>query len=173
MSNLVLIGYRGSGKSTVGRLAAEQLGRNFADADVVLVERAGKTIAEIFAESGEPTFRDLESAVLADLCNESGLVVAAGGGAVVREQNRRRLAPHGVVWLQADAETLLSRILADDATAAQRPPLTSGDRRHEATALLAEREPLYRDAADHTVDVADRTPEAIAAEVVAWFNQRR
>ena len=163
-----MIGYRGSGKTTVGRLVADQLEMRFADADVVLVERAGKSIAEIFAADGEPAFRDLESAVLADLCSAADLVIGAGGGAVVRETNRTVMRPHRVVWLQADAETLLARIEADETTAAQRPPLTSSDRREETIALLAERASLYRDAANFAVEVAGKTPEAIAGEIVDW-----
>ena len=167
MPNVVLIGYRGSGKSTVARILAKRLGMEFADADEVLVKRAGQSIAEMFTTQGEPAFRELECLVLADLCRRSNLVVAAGGGAVMREENRRTMRPHRVVWLRADAETLLQRILADETTAAQRPLLTSGSRRDEAIALLAEREPLYRDAAELSVEVADRSPEEIADEIVA------
>src|SRR5689334_7067287 len=105
---LFLIGYRGSGKTTVGRLVADRLGWAFVDADSVLEERYGQTIREIFAAEGEAGFRDKEAAVLADLCRATDAVIATGGGIVLRAANRVLLKRHGlVVWLAADPPTLL------------------------------------------------------------------
>src|SRR5208283_10092 len=100
--NLVLIGYRATGKTTLARHLAQRLGWDWIDADVEVEQRAGKSIARVFAEDGEPAFRDLEAAVIADLCRKPRLVLAAGGGAPMREESRRSMRQSGhVVWLTA------------------------------------------------------------------------
>ena len=164
---LFLIGYRGSGKTTVGRLVAERLGWAFLDADAVLEERYGRTIREIFAAEGEAGFRDKESAVLADLCTRTNCVIATGGGIVLREENRRLLKQHGfVAWLTADPPTLLARIKADPTTAERRPNLAGGGM-VEIEQLLAVREPLYRACADVVVPVGALSPEQAADAILA------
>ena len=121
---VTLIGSRGCGKSSVGRLLADKLGWESADADVELEARAGKTIQQIFSEDGEAVFRDLEEQTCADLLLRTQLVLAAGGGAVLRESTRARIASAGpVIWLTATPETLYSRIYADETTAERRPDL--------------------------------------------------
>ena len=141
---LFLIGYRGSGKSTVGRVLADRMGWSFVDTDQVIEERSGKSIREIFHDDGEAAFRDLESGILAVLRGNAGAVVATGGGIVLREENRRILREDGfVVWLTADAATLWTRIERDASTAERRPALTTGGL-DEVRQLLAIREPLYR-----------------------------
>ena len=132
---LTLIGYRATGKTTLARLLAERLGWDWIDADVEIERRAGKSIARIFAEDGEPAFRDLEAQVIADLCRRDRLVLAAGGGAPLRPESRRAMREAGkVVWLTARPETILARMTADATTTARRPNLTdrtplAGDRR--------------------------------------------
>src|SRR5437879_5098392 len=102
MERIALIGYRGSGKSTVGPLVAARLGWRFVDADVVLEVKAGKSIARIFAEDGEIQFRDLEANNLVNLLGEDDIVLATGGGAILRDSNRRLLKETSfVVWLDA------------------------------------------------------------------------
>ncbi len=167
--NIVLIGYRGTGKSTVGRQIASQLGMPFVDADEDLERRAGQTIREIFAAGGEPLFRDLEAAVLADLMNQDKRVLALGGGVVLRPENRLlvRQAKNCVVWLQANARTLDERINSDAATSQRRPNLTSSGGLAEIEHLLAVREPLYRECAQFAVDTEGQSPEQIAAHVVS------
>lgn len=167
--NIVLIGYRGTGKSTVGKLVAAQLGMPFIDADEELERRAGQSIREIFATAGEPAFRDLEAAVLADLMDEDKRVVALGGGVVLRPENRALIsqAKNCVLWLQADAKTLEKRINTDAATAQRRPNLTANGGRAEIEQLLASREPLYRECAQFAVDTEGQSPEQIAAQVVS------
>lgn len=166
--NYVLIGYRGAGKTTVAQRLALLLGWDWIDADVEIELRGGKSIAEIFADDGEERFRDLESDVLAELSARERLVLALGGGAVLRRENRRRIKDAGtVVWLVAPPEELWRRIVADAATAARRPPLTSHGGEAEIVEMLALRAPLYRECADLEVPVCGRPPDDIAAEILA------
>jgi len=167
MPLLFLIGYRGSGKTTVGRLVANRLGWSFLDADAVLEERHGQSIREIFAAEGEAGFREKEAAVLDDLCRYSNAVIATGGGVVLREANRALLKRHGfVAWLAADPPTLLARIQDDPTTAARRPNLAGGGLT-EVEQLLAAREPHYRACADVVVPVGALSPEQAADAILA------
>ena len=127
ISRIVLIGYRATGKTTLARLLAERLGWAWIDADVEIERRAGKSIARIFAEDGEPAFRDLEARVIADLCRRDRLVLAAGGGAPLRAESRQAMREGGqVVWLTARPETILARMSgdADHRRAAPQPDRT-------------------------------------------------
>lgn len=169
--SLFLIGPRGSGKSTVARLLAERLGWDAVDADALLEGSAGKSIRQIFADEGEPAFRDLESSVLARLCRGHACVVATGGGVVLRAENRERLRSAGrCVWLTADAPTLWGRLQADSATAERRPDLSGGGL-VEVEELLRVRDPLYRACADLIVDTTGRDPEAVAEAILSWWDQ--
>jgi shikimate kinase len=164
---VALIGYRGTGKSTVARHLALALGWDWIDADVELELRAGKTISAIFADDGELAFRGLESQVLADLVRRERVVLAAGGGVVLREANRKLLKEFArVVWLQASAETIVARIATDATTSGRRPNLTVRGGADEVIQLLRERLPLYEQCADLTIDTEQRTPGEIAAEIV-------
>jgi shikimate kinase len=167
--NIALIGYRGTGKTTVAQRLAMQLGWDWVDADVEVELRAGKSIAAIFADGGEPAFRDLEAAVVADLCHRTETVIALGGGAVLREDNRLAIKENGgaVVWLQASVDSIECRIAADPATSARRPNLTNTGGRTEIEQLLAERTPNYRACATLEVDTEGKAPVEIADEIVA------
>ena len=186
-----MIGFRGTGKSTVARLLAERLGWEWVDADAVLEERAGRTIREIFADDGEAEFRRLEAAILRELCERPRTVLATGGGVILREDNRDVLRRSAwVVWLEADAQTLWRRLESDPASAARRPALACGewgvgcrakDKIHtplptphtprtsnslsEIEELLKVREPLYRASADVVVSCAGRDPATVADEI--------
>jgi len=165
--NLVLIGYRATGKTTLARLLAERLGWEWIDADVEIERRAGKSIARIFAEDGEPAFRNLEAEVIADLCRRERLVLAAGGGAPVRPESRRAMRTCGtVVWLRAQPETIHARMSGDATTTARRPNLTSQGGLEEIVHLLTEREPIYRQSAHLEVDTEGKSPELLAAEIL-------
>jgi shikimate kinase len=160
--NIVLIGYRGVGKSTIGKQLAGRMGMDFVDTDELIMQRAGKTIREIFEQGGEPLFRDLESAVIDDLVESDNAVIAAGGGVVLRKANIEKLQANGrIVWLQAPAQVLWERISADTATAANRPNLTSAGGLEEILRLLQIRAPLYASAADIALDVANMHPDQI------------
>lgn len=166
--NVFLIGYRGTGKSTVARLLAERLGWQACDADDEIEARAGLSIAEIFATQGEGAFRDWESRVIEDLAARDRAVLSLGGGAVLRPQNRAALAGRGpVVWLQATPETLWQRIQQDAATAARRPNLTSLGGITEIIATLGERQEIYRQCALLAVDTEGKSPALVADEILA------
>ncbi len=166
---LFLIGLRGSGKSTVGRLVGERLKIPFVDADAELEAQAGRTIREIIADDGETAFRGLEEQILAKLIERGPAVIATGGGVVLRESNRRRIRQSGkAVWLTADVETLSDRLAGDPTSSARRPNLTVGGRA-EIAELLQTREPMYRACADWIVDTAGRSPDQIAGDILlAW-----
>jgi shikimate kinase len=165
---LTLIGYRATGKTTLARLLADRLGWQWIDADVEIEHRTGKSIARIFAEDGEPAFRDIEAAVIADLCRRDRLVLAAGGGAPLRPESRKAMRAAGkVVWLTARPETILARMTGDATTAARRPNLTANDPLAEIVELLARRAPIYRETADCVVDTEGKTPETLAEQILA------
>jgi len=167
---LTFIGYRATGKTTLAKLVAQRLGWDWIDADVEIERRAGKSIARMFAEDGEPAFRDLEVAVIADLCQRDRLILAAGGGAPLRPESRQAMRNGGkVVWLTALPETIASRMSSDATTAARRPNLTEKDPLAEIVELLHRREPVYRETADLVIDTEGRTPEELVAEVFEYF----
>src|ERR1051326_5701426 len=119
---IYLIGLRGTGKTTVGRLLAKLLNRPFHDADELLEQRAGRLIRDIFAAEGEAGFRDREEAILTELSAAGSSVIATGGGVVLRESNRETMRRTGVaVWLTADVDTLVQRLQSDPATMQRRP----------------------------------------------------
>lgn len=171
--NLVLIGYRGSGKSSVGQRVAERLGLRFVDTDALIVERfEGRSIRDIWVEFGEPAFRRVECAVAAERLADDGQVIAFGGGAVMQPAVRAELAAAAsrccTIYLRAEPETLGQRIAGDAATAAARPSLSGvAGSADEVRRVLADREPTYRAVADHVIDVDDRKVEQIAEAIVA------
>ncbi len=167
-TNIALIGYRGTGKTTIAEQVALRRCYDWVDADVEVESTVGMSIAEIFETSGEAAFRDVEAQVVAELCDRPRTVLALGGGAVLRESTRRHLANCGaVVWLKASAATIESRLAGDPTTGGRRPNLTNHGGRTEIKALLHEREPIYRSCATLEVDTEDRAPADIADEIVA------
>ena len=165
---IFLIGYRGTGKTSVAKLLAAKLGWTAVDADVVLEERAGKTIRQLFADEGEAAFRDLESAVLADLVQRDKVVVATGGGVVLRSENRKHLETGTTVWLISDAESIWRRLQVDPTTAERRPNLSQGGLA-EIVEMLAKREPLYRECADWSIDGTHLNSHQLAEKIEAWL----
>ncbi|NBV44557.1 MAG: shikimate kinase [Planctomycetia bacterium] len=168
MATVTLIGYRGTGKSTVARLLAARLGIPSWDADVELEARVGRSVAALIAERGESAFRDEESAVLASLLERGPGVLATGGGVVLRSPNRDLLRRRGghLVWLTAEPAVIRRRLAADRATLARRPALVGHDALAEVETVLAARLPLYRDCGAVEVDAGSIPPEAVVERIV-------
>jgi shikimate kinase len=172
MPRVTLIGYRGTGKSTVAAALATRLGCGWQDADAVLEERLGCTIATLVRDRGEPAFRDAEAAILDDLLGSTAGVLSTGGGVVLRPENRQSLRDRGrpVIWLTAPADIIRGRLAADPTTRDRRPALSAGDPLAEVETTLAARDPLYRESADIAFDTATASPAAIADRIVAWLS---
>lgn len=163
-AHLVLVGLMGSGKTTVGRIVAERLGRPFLDSDDVVEARTGRTVREIWRSDGEAAFRRLEREALRDaLAADKPSVIAAAGGVVLSADNRAALNDaHAVVaWLHADNATLVAR-----ATSGEHRPLLDADPAGTLAQMAAEREPLYRDVADVVVDTGERSAADVAEEII-------
>ena len=180
MPRITLIGYRGTGKSTVASLLADALGCDWCDADLILEKKLGCSIAALVRARGESVFRDEEGIVLAESLKHFTGVLSTGGGAVLRAENREMLRRIGrpIVWLTAPAEVVRRRLAADPTTADRRPALAAspagglvahGDPLAEVDSALEERAPLYRECADVCVDTSIATPAAVVAQVVAWL----
>lgn len=165
--NIVLIGYRGCGKTSVARELAKMLDWQMADTDALVVQRAGKSIRDIFQEIGEPGFRDLESQAVAKVAAYDKHIIGTGGGVILRQANIDLLKKKGkLVWLSASPEVLLERIEQDRNTHITRPNLTTlGGGIEEIRHLLEIRTPIYSAAADMIVDVNTNAPRGIALEI--------
>jgi shikimate kinase len=162
--NIVLIGFMGSGKSSIGRRVASGLGFQFVDTDALLVERDGREIAEIFAQDGEVRFRDLETSVLESLSGRERCVISTGGGVVLREENRALLRELGfVVWLTASEDVIFERVSRTN----KRPLLRTANPRETVNQLFAARRPLYEAAAQFTLDTTTLAHGQAADAVIA------
>jgi shikimate kinase len=168
MPRITLVGYRGTGKSTVAGLLATRLGCGWQDADTALEDRVGCSIATLIRTRGEPAFRDQESTLLAELLAGCDGILATGGGVVLRPANRELLRRAGrpVVWLQAAPGVVRGRLAADPTTASRRPGLTGGDPLAEVETAIRDREPLYRESADVIVD-ASAPADVVAERILA------
>ncbi|MDE2778109.1 MAG: shikimate kinase [Chloroflexota bacterium] len=168
MANIILVGFMASGKSHVGQILSQRTGMPLVDADSVIVERAGKSIEQIFADDGEAAFRSLERQVIAELFGQSGQIISAGGGAFVDPDNRREMLEGGTVFcLQARPETIYHRLKADDESGqAVRPLLAGPDPLGRIRELLAQRAQAYGQA-HHCIDTDELTPEDVAERVRA------
>lgn len=161
--NIFLVGLMGAGKSSVGRLLAKRLGKEFIDCDHELERRTGVRIPVIFDIEGEPGFRAREAALLEELVARENIVLATGGGAVLAAGNRKRLAAHGcVVYLRAAVDELWRRTRHDK----QRPLLQTADPRARLAELLEAREPLYREVAHVIIDTGAQSLPALAERIV-------
>ena len=160
--NIVLVGMMAAGKSSIGKRLAERLGLLFVDADAEIETAAGQTIPEIFAEHGEPYFREGERRVIARILDEKNRVLATGGGAFMNPETRARIARRAVsVWLKADAETLLARVKKRT----NRPLLRTADPEATLRELIAVRHPVYA-LADVTVVSREVAHEVIVNEII-------
>ncbi len=162
--NLVLIGYRGTGKSVVGRIVARRLQMDYVGMDAGIVERAGMSIPEIVERHGWPGFRDMESELAAELARRDNLVIDTGGGVIERPENIAALKATGrIVWLTASVETIVSRIQDDT----QRPALVAGKTFTEEVAeVLAARTARYQDASQYQIATDELSPDQVAETVM-------
>lgn len=164
MQNLIIVGPMGAGKSTIGRLLAKELRLDFKDSDKEIEVRAGANIPWIFDVEGEQGFRDREQAMLAELCEAQDQVIATGGGAVMRPENRRTLRAGGrVIYLHTSVEQQLARTARDR----NRPLLRTANPGKVLSDLLAIRDPLYREIADLIIETDERPPRLVVLEILA------
>lgn len=161
--NIVLIGMRGSGKNTVGKLLAQHLKKDFIAMDEVVAKKAGMTIAQIVKKYGWEYFRDLESKVTKEISQKDNVIIATGGGVVVRPENVQALKQHGkLFWLTVNVGTLLKRIGTD----ANRPSLTGKSQREDMEETNKHRQKLYEQAADVIVDTEKISPKQVMREII-------
>ncbi|GIB54960.1 shikimate kinase [Vibrio cholerae] len=165
--NIFLVGPMGAGKSTIGRHLAQQLHMEFIDSDTVIEERTGADIAWVFDVEGEEGFRKREEAVINDLTEQQGIVLATGGGSVISKENRNRLSARGiVVYLETTIEKQLAR------TRDKKRPLLQTDCPREVLEQLAEdRNPLYEEIADITVRTDDQSAKVVANQIVKMLEE--
>lgn len=168
--NIVLIGYRGTGKSVVGDLLALRLGMTYIAMDAAIVNRAGSSIPEIVETYGWPHFRDLESAEARELAGLDNIIIDTGGGVIERPENIEALQKNACIfWLKARVSTIVARI--QDGT--ERPALTSGKTFTEEVAeVLARRTPKYASAAHYAIDTDDLTPDQIAGMIMEIWQSK-
>lgn len=168
--NLVLIGYRGTGKSTVGTLLAERLGMRYVCMDSEITKKAQMSIPEIVAKYGWNKFRDMETELTKELALQDGLVIDTGGGVIERQENVKVLQVNTqIFWLHASVRTITSRIQGDSS----RPALTSGKTFVEEVAdVLAKREPVYNAVAHHEIDANSASPSQVADCIIKIWAQK-
>ena len=166
--NVVLIGFRGSGKSTVGKALSERLHREFIDCDEWIEKHTGLTIKEIFEKHGESHFRTRESQAIGELSAMDGKVIATGGGAALKYQNMQVFKRNGgkIFFLEVNAETAFARIQGDESTRSRRPALTDKDPFTEVKEQIELRRPYYLKGADVTVTTDGRSIDEVVREIL-------
>jgi len=163
-SNIALVGFMGTGKTSVGLVLSEKLGNTFIEIDALVAERAGKSIPEIFSEDGEATFREMEKQAVAEVSQKSGFVISCGGGAVLDPQNVASLRRNSViVLLTAPLEEILQRVARNVDT---RPLLNTSNLEDRVSELLRTRQPFYLKAADYIVDTSGLEPKEVADAII-------
>ena len=164
MKNLVLFGFMGSGKSTIGRLASSELKLPFIDTDAEIEHRQKIPVSEIFEKQGEAAFRGIEAQLIEELSQKEGVIIATGGGAILRQQNIDHLKRNGiVVFLHVDEETVLRRTSSN-----QNRPLLKGNAKENIHALMTARAPLYA-ALPYQVETSGRTSHQVLNEVLRIY----
>lgn len=163
--NVYLIGMMGSGKSTIGAILADRLSHQFFDTDVLIEQISGRSVTELFAQSGESTFRQLETQVLSELSSYVRKLIATGGGIVVTPENWGHLRSGIIIWLDVPVAVLCAR-LANDTTR----PLLTGDLESKLNALFSDRSPLYSQADLHIKIAGHETPEEICDRILVDLN---
>jgi len=172
--NIVLIGFRCSGKSSSGRIIAKKTGRTFIDTDKMIEEKAGSSIEEIVKMSGWEYFRGLEKEVIKKVSDMDNLVIATGGGVVIDEDNVTSLKKNGfTVWLKADIDTLKERVEREELSGNIRPSLTGLDILDEVETVLASRNPLYKKAGDLVIETDKFSIKEVANLIIREVSRRQ
>lgn len=167
MKNIVLIGFMGTGKTSVGKAIAKKLGFEFVDVDEVIEKTTGMDIAEIFSRFGESRFRDIEAETIKLITQKKGQVIATGGGVVLRDENMERLKENGVIFcLQASENVIFERVKGTK----NRPLLQVENPEKRIKELLQQRMPLY-EKADFLVDTSGLTPEEVAEKIIKEYER--
>ena len=162
MSAYVLVGVPGAGKSTVGKLLAQELDIPFVDTDEAVETRAGKSVSDIFINDGEPAFRELETQTIAEELQSGSVVLALGGGALGSSQTRDGLRGHTVIWLQTTLSQAVARVGMN-----RNRPLLLGNVRGQLAELMTAREPIYREAATIAIDTSNLRPDEVVSAIVS------
>jgi shikimate kinase len=171
--NIVLIGYRGSGKSTVGKRLAERLKMSFVDTDDLLTERYGHSITKIVESNGWDHFRAAEKAIIKEISIQDNLVIASGGGSVLDDENVRFFGENGlIVWLKVDPEVLFNRLSNDSQNIFQRPSLTGKGLLEEIEEILTYRNPYYEKASAIQLDTSTLSVEAVVEKIFSILQRR-
>jgi len=171
--NIVLIGYRGSGKSAVGSKLAARLKRRFVDTDDLMEEHQGVPISDIVKSHGWDHFRKIEKAIIEEISKGNNLVIAPGGGAVLDADNVKALRQNGfIIWLKADQQTLLKRIQRDRASSTRRPTLTGKGTLEEIEETISQREPFYERASEIQIDTSMLAADAVVETILVVLKER-
>jgi shikimate kinase len=173
-SSLALIGFRATGKSTIGGALAQNLGWTFMDMDALLMESFGRDINAWVRLHGWKSFREAEAKLLMTLSGRKEIVLSTGGGVILSNSNRETLKKNfDVVWLQASPEIIYSRLKDDPNTTGSRPALTDLPLREEIEQTVLERQPLYRETADYVLDTDFSTPIELTDSIFEWLLKAR
>ena len=162
MSTIVLVGVPGAGKTTVGKLLAKNMGRDFFDSDQVIESRAGKSVSDIFTHDGEPAFRKLEHDVIVELLDSNNVVLALGGGSLGNDETRAKVKEATTVWLVTGLAQAVDRVGMN-----RNRPLLLGNVRGQLADLMTAREPLYKEVAAIAVDTSKLIPSEVVTEIVS------
>jgi len=168
--NIILVGLMGAGKSTIGRILAKKLNKEFLDSDRVIEERTGVDIATIFELEGEKGFREREAQIIEELCQMTNIILATGGGSILRKENRENMKEFGeVVYLSTNAELLYSRIRYDKT----RPLMQTPNPLNTLRRLLEDREPYYKEVSDLVITTGKQKANVIVKRIENALNQKR
>jgi shikimate kinase len=171
--NIILIGYRGSGKSTVGSRLAVRLNLKFVDIDDLVEERQGVPISDLVKSHGWGHFRKLERSTIEEISKEDHLVIAPGGGAMLDTDNVKALRKNGfIIWLKADKQTLLKRLNQDPGTNTRRPTLTGRGTSEELKEVMSLREPIYERISEIQIDTSMIDVETVVENILTVLKNR-
>jgi shikimate kinase len=165
--NIVLIGYRCTGKTSVGKALSERLGKGFVDTDDYIEKKADRSISDMVAKEGWDFFREKEKEAIREITSSESLIIAPGGGAILYAENVTNLKNNGaVILLETANETILERMRGDEKTKQQRPSLTGKDALEEIEEVLEIRRPYYQEAMDFSVDTTSKSIQEVVEEIL-------